>query len=194
MFETTDFNDQTLAKRFKEMAYLNPTITIKFKDERHGFDETYHFEGGIKQFVEDLNKKEAVSQSRLFLRLHRGHRSRSRLHVQRRLRRKSHELRQQHPHPRWRHPRSGISHGSHQNHHQIRRSQRQRPEKDNKISGDDVREGLIAIVSVKVMEPQFEGQTKGNSAAPSSNPSARNSPTNSSANSSKRSQRRQSDQ
>ena len=62
IFEVTEFNYETLSKRFKELAYLNPKITIQFKDNRVGKDETYHFEGGTRQFVEDLNKADAVSK------------------------------------------------------------------------------------------------------------------------------------
>ena len=51
------FEYEYLAKRFKELAYLNPFITIKFNDERTGTKESYHFEGGIAQYVVDMNKK-----------------------------------------------------------------------------------------------------------------------------------------
>ncbi|HIP62234.1 MAG TPA: DNA gyrase subunit B, partial [Sulfurovum sp.] len=53
--ETVDFQKEILMKRFKELAYLNPKITIDFKDDRDGTHELFHFEGGLKQFVEDMN-------------------------------------------------------------------------------------------------------------------------------------------
>ncbi len=53
----TEFDYEILAKRFRELAYLNPKITINFKDNRVGKHESFHFEGGISQFVIDLNKK-----------------------------------------------------------------------------------------------------------------------------------------
>ena len=53
-------------KRFKELCYLNPKITIEFKDERDGTQETFHFEGGIRQFVEDMNNKPALSSAQFF--------------------------------------------------------------------------------------------------------------------------------
>ena len=60
IFETVIFQKEILIRRFKELAYLNPKIKINFEDERDGHKETYHFEGGIGQFVEDLNEKETL--------------------------------------------------------------------------------------------------------------------------------------
>ncbi|PHQ65373.1 MAG: DNA gyrase subunit B, partial [Sulfurimonas sp.] len=59
--ETITFEYEFLSKRFKELAYLNPFITIIFKDERTDTTETYHFEGGIAQYVTDMNKKTLVA-------------------------------------------------------------------------------------------------------------------------------------
>ncbi|HHO41894.1 MAG TPA: DNA gyrase subunit B, partial [Epsilonproteobacteria bacterium] len=64
--ESVTFNASILKKRFKELAYLNPKITIVFNDERDGCSETFHFEGGLKQFVEDLNKKDPLSNAQFF--------------------------------------------------------------------------------------------------------------------------------
>jgi len=60
IFETVEFQFDILAQRFRELAYLNPKITIELKDQRDGRAEVYHFEGGIKQFVLDLNKKKKL--------------------------------------------------------------------------------------------------------------------------------------
>ena len=51
IFETTEFNFETLSKRFREMAFLNKGIKIEFIDERHDKREIYYYEGGIKSFV-----------------------------------------------------------------------------------------------------------------------------------------------
>ena len=63
IFEVTNFDREILAKRFRELAYLNPKITINFKDQRDGFNESYHFEGGLESFVTDMNKAQAVSKA-----------------------------------------------------------------------------------------------------------------------------------
>ena len=60
IFEVAEYIFETLSKRFREVAYLNPKITIELKDERSGVKEVYHFEGGISQFVEDLNKESSI--------------------------------------------------------------------------------------------------------------------------------------
>jgi DNA gyrase subunit B len=61
IFDAIVFDYEYLARRLKELAYLNPKITIKFKDERTNEDNTYHFEGGITQYVQDINKKTAIT-------------------------------------------------------------------------------------------------------------------------------------
>jgi len=161
IFETTEFQFEILQTRFKELAYLNPKITIELKDQRDGRAEVYHFEGGIKQFVLDLNKKEKVAEP--------VHYTASVEDVEvdvammynstyseilfsfvnniKTIDGGTHE--------------SGFRAGLTRaitNYISLNAGVR---EKDAKITGDDVREGLIAIVSVKVPEPQFEGQTKG---------------------------------
>jgi DNA gyrase subunit B len=159
--ETCTFEYDYLARRFKELAYLNPFITIKFSDERSGVSETYHFEGGIAQYVSDLNKKQTVAQPYAFsakiediefdiaLMYSDGYDEKVASFVN-----------------NIRTPNGGtheagfraaltrvISTYNSQN--------GAAKEKDVKISGDDTGEGLIAVVSARVPEPQFEGQTKG---------------------------------
>ena len=62
IFETTEFQFDILAKRFKELAYLNPKISITLNDERNGVKEVYKFEGGIAQFVEDISSRTALTK------------------------------------------------------------------------------------------------------------------------------------
>ncbi len=157
----TEFDYEILAKRFRELAYLNPKITINFKDNRVGKHESFHFEGGISQFVTDLNKKEALTKAIFFsvdeedvnvevALLYNDTYSENLLSFVNNIKTPdggTHE--------------AGFRMGLTRvisNYIEANASAR---EKDNKITGDDVREGLIAIVSVKVPEPQFEGQTKG---------------------------------
>lgn len=161
IFEVTEFDYEILAKRFRELAYLNPKITINFKDNRVGKHESFHFEGGISQFVIDLNKKEALTKAIFFsvdeedvnvevALLYNDTYSENLLSFVNNIKTPdggTHE--------------AGFRMGLTRvisNYIEANASAR---EKDNKITGEDVREGLIAVVSVKVPEPQFEGQTKG---------------------------------
>ncbi|ECP5134863.1 DNA topoisomerase (ATP-hydrolyzing) subunit B [Campylobacter upsaliensis] len=161
IFELTEFDYEILAKRFRELAYLNPKITINFKDNRIGKSESFHFEGGISQFVSDLNKKQALTKPIFFsvdednvnvevALLYNDTYSENLLSFVNNIKTPdggTHE--------------TGFRMGLTRvitNYVEANASAR---EKDNKITGEDVREGLIAIVSVKVPEPQFEGQTKG---------------------------------
>ena len=161
IFETIDFEYETLSKRFKELAYLNPKITINFKDSRIGKNESYHFEGGLEQFVLDLNKKEELVKPLYFSEkiddievdvaiLYNSTYSEVLYSFVNNIKTPdggTHEAGF----------RAGLTRAI-TNYVNENASQR---EKDIKITGEDVREGLIAVVSVKVPEPQFEGQTKG---------------------------------
>lgn len=161
IFETTQFNYETLSKRFRELAYLNPKIKIIFKDDRENKKDIYQFEGGIKQFVEDLNTKELVTKTVFFEEtledvnveiafLYNSSYSENLISFVNNIKTLdggTHEAGF----------RAGLTR-SISNYLALNAPAR---EKDVKITGDDTKEGLIAIVSVKVPEPQFEGQTKG---------------------------------
>ncbi len=161
IFEVTQFDRDILAKRFKELAYLNPKITINFKDQRDGFKESYHFEGGLESFVTDMNKSNPVSKAVSFsggeddvivdfALLYNETYSENLLSFVNNIKTPdggTHEAGF----------RAGLTRAI-TNYIAANASAR---EKDTKITGDDIREGLIAVVSVKVPEPQFEGQTKG---------------------------------
>ena len=161
IFEVTQFDKDILTKRFRELAYLNPKITINFKDQRDGFSESYHFEGGLESFVTDMNKANPVSKAVSFsggeedvmvdfALMYNETYSENLLSFVNNIKTPdggTHE--------------AGFRAGLTRvitNYIQANAAVR---EKDTKITGDDIREGLIAVVSVKVPEPQFEGQTKG---------------------------------
>jgi len=161
IFEVTQFDKDILTKRFRELAYLNPKITINFKDQRDGFSESYHFEGGLESFVTDMNKANPVSKAVSFsggeedvmvdfALMYNETYSENLLSFVNNIKTPdggTHE--------------AGFRAGLTRvitNYIQANAAAR---EKDTKITGDDIREGLIAVVSVKVPEPQFEGQTKG---------------------------------
>ena len=161
IFEVTQFDRDILAKRFKELAYLNPKITINFKDQRDGFKESYHFKGGLESFVTDMNKSNPVSKAVSFsggeddvivdfALLYNETYSENLLSFVNNIKTPdggTHEAGF----------RAGLTRAI-TNYIAANASAR---EKDTKITGDDIREGLIAVVSVKVPEPQFEGQIKG---------------------------------
>ncbi len=159
--ESVEFKKDILTKRFRELAYLNPKITINFKDERDGTNEKYHFEGGIKQFVEDLAKKEPLSTAQLFegkaddieMDISFMYQNSDRDSVLsfvnniKTIEGGTHE--------------AGFRAGLTRAISNYISKNASAKEKNTKITGDDTKEGLVAIVSVRVPEPQFEGQTKG---------------------------------
>ncbi|HIP18596.1 MAG TPA: DNA topoisomerase (ATP-hydrolyzing) subunit B [Sulfurovum sp.] len=159
--ESTTFQKEILMKRFKELAYLNPQITIDFRDERDGTKELYHFEGGIKQFVEDMNTKEPLSSAQFFQGkaddieidiaiMYCDADSEKSLSFVNNIKTAdggTHE--------------AGFRAGLTRSMSSYISKNANAKEKNTKITGDDCKEGLIAIVSVRVPEPQFEGQTKG---------------------------------
>jgi len=159
--EGVTFQKEILTKRFKELAYLNPRIKIEFKDERDGTKETFHFEGGLKQFVEDMNTKEPLSSAQFFQGaaddiemdiaiMYCQADSDKVLTFVNNIKTPdggTHE--------------AGFRAGLTRSLASYVAKNANAKEKNTKITGDDCREGLIAIISVRVPEPQFEGQTKG---------------------------------
>ena len=161
--ETTVFDYDTLEHRLREMAFLNKGIKIVFKDEREGKkkSETYHYEGGIKEFVKFLNKnKDAIHEEVIYFEIIK---ETCEVEVAMQYTDSYSELVLGYA--------NNINTTDGGTHIVGFKSALTRVFNDygkkNKIlkendtlSGDDVREGLTAIVSVKLSEPQFEGQTK----------------------------------
>jgi len=164
IFETTQFKSSILIKRFKELAYLNPQITINFENEIDKTKESFHFEGGIKDFVLTLSNKEKVTdviyfkeetitdedrfEAEVSVCYDTGYTENSISFVNniRTIDGGTHE--------------SGFKAGLSKA--IINYINKEIKLKENiKITGEDVREGLSAIISVKIGDPQFEGQTKG---------------------------------
>lgn len=161
VMEVLEFDYEILSRRFKEMAYLNHNITINFKDERIQKEENYHFNGGLKQFIQDINKKPFISQIigfesseqdtevEIALAYNEGYDEKVLSFVN--------NIRTPDGGTHEAGFRAGLSRAI-MNYIESNANSR---EKDAKVTGDDVREGLIAIISTKVIDPQFEGQTKG---------------------------------
>ena len=155
------FQKEILMKRFRELCYLNPKITIDFRDERDGTKEVYHFEGGIKQFVEDMNTKAPLTTAQFFqgkaddieidiALMYCDADSEKTLSFVNNIKTAeggTHE--------------AGFRAGLTRSMASYIAKNANAKERSTKITGDDCKEGLIAIVSVRVPEPQFEGQTKG---------------------------------
>ena len=161
--ETTVFDYSTLESRLREMAFLNKGIKIVFKDEREGQkkNETFHYEGGIKEFVKFINKnKDAIHEEVIYFEIIK---ETCEVEVAMQYTDSYSELVLGYA--------NNINTTDGGTHIVGFKSALTRVFNDygkkNKIlkendtlSGDDVREGLTAIVSVKLSEPQFEGQTK----------------------------------
>src|SRR6266571_1039520 len=162
VMETRDYNFDILAQRFREMAYLNRDMTIYLRDERTDREVTFYFEGGLVSFVRYLNKG-------------RGHLQARPVSTVRELDNVKVELAVQY-NDGWNTTEfsfaNGINTADGGMHITGFRSALTRTlndyarkigllkEKDSNLTGDDVRQGLTAVVSVKMPNPQFEAQTK----------------------------------
>ena len=161
--ETTVFDYDTLEHRLREMAFLNKGIKIVFKDEREGKkkSETYHYEGGIKEFVKFLNKnKDAIHEEVIYFEIIK---ETCEVEVAMQYTDSYSELVLGYANNI-----NTTDGGTHivgfksaltRVFNDYGKKSKILKENDT-LSGDDVREGLTAIVSVKLAEPQFEGQTK----------------------------------
>ncbi len=163
IMETGDFQFEVLSQRFREYAYLNRGLTISLKDERDGNEVTYYFEGGLRSFVRHLNKNRNCVQLQP-------------LHVERKVDKTLIEISLQYNDSfsetlfSFANGINTVDGGSHvtgfrtaltRTLNEYGRKANILKENDNNLSGDDVREGLTAVISVKLPEAQFEGQTKG---------------------------------
>ncbi len=165
IMETGDFQFDTLAERFREMAYLNREVTIKVIDERPDREQeaTFYFDGGLRSFVRHLNKNRNVLMARP-------------AYVERKVDKSLIEVALQYNDNysetvySFANGVNTVDGGSHvtgfraaltRTLNEYGRKANLLKESDTNLSGDDVREGLTAAISVKLPEAQFEGQTKG---------------------------------
>jgi DNA gyrase subunit B len=163
IFPDTKFDREVIQHRLREMAYLNKRLEIALADESLGFTNTFYFEGGIVSFVRALNRDKAVVNPTPF-------------YVDREVEGTQVEIALQYNETfvenvlAFANTIHTIEGGSHLTGFRsaltnvLNRYARKAgilKEADPNLTGEDVREGLTAVVSVKVLEPQFEGQTKG---------------------------------
>ncbi len=169
--ETTEFSYEVLAKRFREMAFLNKGVKIVFEDQRETEKkETYHYEGGIKSFVEFLNKKKTpVHQEVIYM-----EQVKEGISVEVAMQYTDSYSENILTFANNIHTEEGGTHLSGfrsaltRSINEYGRQYNLIKEKEENLSGEDVREGITGIISVKLPQPQFEGQTKaklGNSEA-----------------------------
>jgi DNA gyrase subunit B len=164
IFETGNFEFDTLRTRFREMAFLNKGIKFELIDERQqpAQQKVYHYEGGIVSFVEYLNKnKEALFSPPLYIE---GIRDEMAVEIAMQWNQGFNEsvfcfANNIHTPEGGTHLAGFRSALTRVINDYGRKSGALKPN-DSNLAGEDIREGLTAIVSVKLMDPQFEGQTK----------------------------------
>ena len=160
IFDETVLNFDTLSARFRELAFLNKGLRIDIKDERSGEEHSFHFEGGIVSFVEHINAKKTPLFKEIMVchkdddvylldfacQYNDGYSEQTISFVN--------NIRT-------------MEGGTHESGFKSaltkvcnRYGQKLNLLKDGNLSSDDVREGLVCVLSIKVPEPQFEGQTK----------------------------------
>jgi DNA gyrase subunit B len=165
IFEVADYEYDTLAQRFREMCYLNKGLRLSFRDERPGKENelTFYFEGGVMSFVRHLNKNRKVMHH-------------DPIYIERKVGTNSVEISLQYNDTfsesvfSFANNIHTVDGGTHltgfrgaltRTLNDYARKANILKESDSNLTGDDVREGLTAIISVRVSNPQFEGQTKG---------------------------------
>jgi len=162
IFETTDFSFETLSQRLRELAFLNAGVTIVIDDERDGRRHAFLYQGGIREFVEFLNKNRTPVNEKPIVMT--GERDGVVVEIA----------------LQWNDGYTETTYtfanninttegGTHLSGFRaaLTRTINQYASKNNladkltdSISGDDIREGMTAVISVKIPQPQFEGQTK----------------------------------
>ncbi|MFB6360293.1 MAG: DNA topoisomerase (ATP-hydrolyzing) subunit B [Halobacteriales archaeon] len=162
IFETTDFDFQTLSSRLRELAFLNPGVEIAIEDERDGERESFVYEGGIKEFVEYLNEsREPLHNDVIFVKDEEQD-----IQVEVALQATDGLQSSVHAFANNINTREGGSHLTGFKTALTRcvndyaTDQNLLDELDENLKGEDIREGLTAVISIKHPDPQFEGQTK----------------------------------
>ncbi|WP_181873258.1 DNA topoisomerase (ATP-hydrolyzing) subunit B [Fontibacillus phaseoli] len=160
--ETTVFDYNILLTRIRELAFLNKGINISLTDERTGASDSFHYEGGIMEYVKFLNQnKEVLHETPIYV-----EGSREMIQVEIALQYNDSYTENIFSFANNINTHEGGSHESGFKSALTRiindyaRKNGMIKENDSNLTGDDVREGLTAIISVKIPEPQFEGQTK----------------------------------
>jgi DNA gyrase subunit B len=162
MFETTDYSFETISQRLRESAYLTKGVWITLVDERDDRERSFYFEGGLQSFVRHLNRNKEALHNRP-------------IYVERREGNTMVEVALQYNDTytenvlAFANNINTVDGGTHvtgfraaltSSLNDWARKSGILKASDGNLSGDDVREGLTAVISVKLTDPQFEGQTK----------------------------------
>ena len=161
IIRTLDYRPRALAQRFREMAFLTRNLTLHFSDERQDTELTFHFEGGVKSFVHYLNRNRRTLHDPFY--------------VEGEVDGTSIEVALQYTDGyaesvyAFANNINTVDGGTHltgfrsaltRSLNDYARRSSLLKDKDANFSGEDVREGLTAIISIKLSDPQFESQTK----------------------------------
>lgn len=172
IFEDTIYDYNTLKQRLREMAFLTKGIKIRLVDEREGLEQekVFHYEGGIKEFVVYLNRsKEALYDNVIYC-----EGERDGVYVEVALQHNdsyndaTYSFVNNITTPEGGTHLAGFRNALTKTFNAYAKSNKILKENETALSGEDIREGMTAVISVKISEPQFEGQTKqklGNSEA-----------------------------
>ena len=162
IFEELDYSFDTLKQRLRELAYLNKGLMITLSDERTGDIKEYHIEGGIISFVEHLNRNKDVLHAKpIFIA---GTKDTTMVEVAIQYNDSYIEnmltfVNNINTQEGGTHL-SGFKSALTRTINDYSRKMNILKEADDNLSGEDTREGLTAVISLKIQEPQFEGQTK----------------------------------
>ena len=161
IFETIDFDYQILRNRLRELAYLNAGIRITLSQEK-GKTEKFYYKGGISQYVTFLNKgKTALMGQPLYVSGEKdGVQVEAALQWTTAFRENIHTFTNNIATREGGTHLSGLRTALTRSINNTARKRKQLKDKDQPLDGNDVREGLTVVLSVKVPDPQFEGQTK----------------------------------
>ncbi|OGV43821.1 MAG: DNA gyrase subunit B [Lentisphaerae bacterium GWF2_57_35] len=162
IFQVTEFTWDILAARLRELAFLNKGIEIKFKQETTSREELFHYAGGIVEFIEHLNKNKNPLHPKVIF-------------IEKEMDKIQAEIAMQYSDAyaenifTYANNINTIEGGTHlsgfrsaltRTVNQYAKSNKLIKDDAESMSGEDIREGLTAVISVKVPDPQFEGQTK----------------------------------
>ena len=166
IFETVEYDYETLRQRFQQMCFLNKGLQISLFDERSGREDSYLYERGLQDYVEYLNstkKSDVVNQEIISFETETKEKN---LSVEIAMQWTNGYNESVHTYANTINTHEG---GTHEEGfraaltsllNKYARQTNLLKEKDENLTGDDCREGLTAVISVKIAEPQFEGQTK----------------------------------